>query len=263
MSALPDRQVLVAGAGAWAGGLVRRLRKAGVNDVLVLDAPVTAARFDHRSDLWWADTAEGCAVETRILIVGRPPSGVVLDGAFLGVAAHGSPNLFLITAGNQMPYIAGCVDLLARGSATRIEVRAAVQHASLHRDHRSVARALRTVRPKHFDLTSTRDRESEEGYRGSAVLASGDHRIPVTVALAGHSEPIDGRYHWYGRITADDDVTALRRPGREPVTLTLPEGKPVPAKLAEVDPWGSVRVTGVGPPPYRVESLEEIDATTP
>jgi len=99
-----------------------------------------------------------------------------------------------------------------------------------------------------------------EEYRGPAVLSHGDERLEVTVALAGHMEPIDGKYHWYGRITADDTLAALAR-SRTPVDLTLPDGEPVPAKLGEVDNWGNVRVTGVGMPPYPLETLDEIEAS--
>lgn len=260
VSVSQDCQVLVAGAGECTREMVKRLRKSGIDGVLVVGAPAAHAEFDQRSDRWLVRTAEGRAVSTRILIAGRPPSRARLDEAFLGLAAYGLPNFFCLTAKKQAGYIAGCLDLMARDAATRIEVRAAVQRAWLRRDHRSRARALRAARPEHFDLTAARDRRPAEEYRGPALLASAADQIPVTVSLAGHREPIDGRYHWYGRVAANDAVIALRRPGNALVTLTLPDGQPTPAKLAEVDPWGNVRVTGVGVPPYRVEPLEEIDA---
>lgn len=98
-----------------------------------------------------------------------------------------------------------------------------------------------------------------EEYRGPAVLTRDDQHVDAVVVLAGHMEPIDGRYHWYGRVTADAAVTELAR-GRAPVTIALPGGEPVAAKLGEVDPWGNVRITGSGTPPYPLETLDEIEA---
>ncbi len=100
-----------------------------------------------------------------------------------------------------------------------------------------------------------------EDYRGPATLACGDTRIPVTVVLAGHREPLDGKYHWYGRVNADARVRSLKESGRSDVTVTLPDGDPTPARLAEVDPWGHVRVTGVGTPPFPLETLEDIESS--
>ncbi len=39
-----------------------------------------------------------------------------------------------------------------------------------------------------------------DGYEGTAVLEVGGARFDVQVRLRGHFQPIDGRYHWYGRI---------------------------------------------------------------
>ncbi|MPY77077.1 MAG: DUF4873 domain-containing protein [Actinophytocola sp.] len=98
-----------------------------------------------------------------------------------------------------------------------------------------------------------------EDYSGPAVLACGDTEIAVTVVLAGHWEPLDGAFHWYGRVNADARVRSLKESGRSEVTVTLPDGAPTPARLAEVDPWGHARVTGVGVPPFPLETLEDIE----
>jgi len=44
-------------------------------------------------------------------------------------------------------------------------------------------------------------------------------------------------------------VAQLVRSGRREVRLTIGDGSSA-ARLAEVDPWGGVRVTGVGEPPW-------------
>jgi hypothetical protein len=71
--------------------------------------------------------------------------------------------------------------------------------------------------------------------------------IPVTVALRGHCDPIDGRYHWYGRVAG----AGLPDPGRGEVRLVLPDGSRATGRLPERDPWGNLRIVGIGAPPFR------------
>ncbi|PWR08206.1 DUF4873 domain-containing protein [Micromonospora acroterricola] len=82
-------------------------------------------------------------------------------------------------------------------------------------------------------------------YHGPAEVAG----TSVRVHLAGRWEPVDGRYHWGGRIEPDARVAGLVRSGRRDVELRI-AGRARPARLAEVDPWGGVGVTGVGAPPW-------------
>ncbi len=54
--------------------------------------------------------------------------------------------------------------------------------------------------------------EPEEQYDGPATVAG----TPVEVRLRGHFEPIDGRFHWWGRIgsrRADRRRADLRQHG--------------------------------------------------
>lgn len=92
-------------------------------------------------------------------------------------------------------------------------------------------------------------------YHGPAQVAG----TAVRVHLTGRWEPVDGRYHWGGRIEPAEQVAGLLRSGRRDVELRI-AGRVSPARLAEVDPWGGIRVTGVGPPPW--PSDEEPDPTT-
>lgn len=84
---------------------------------------------------------------------------------------------------------------------------------------------------------------------GAAEVIAGSAVHAVSVRLSAHFEPIDGAVHWGGRIAPHAAVAALLRAGRRGVQLRLPGGAAVPARLSELDPWGGVRVTGVGPPP--------------
>ena len=70
----------------------------------------------------------------------------------------------------------------------------------------------------------------------------------VAVRLRGHLEPIDGRFHWWGRVAANQDIDDDHRPGAE-VTLTTPHGEAA-CRLTDVDPWGRFRVSGTGRPPF-------------
>jgi hypothetical protein len=73
----------------------------------------------------------------------------------------------------------------------------------------------------------------------------------VQVRLTGRFEPVDGRFHWGGRIAAHDGVAQLVRTGHREATLTVSGGGAgSEARLGEVDPWGGVRVFAVGRPPW-------------
>lgn len=91
--------------------------------------------------------------------------------------------------------------------------------------------------------------EPGEEYVGSAELAADDlETIGVEVHLRGHVDPNDGRFHWYGRIAPNAVLAATHRPGTT-LALRTPHGIAA-GKIADVDPWGRFRVTGLGTPPF-------------
>jgi hypothetical protein len=92
------------------------------------------------------------------------------------------------------------------------------------------------------------DNVEHEGYDGTATLVTDDGEVPVEVTLRGLFQPIDGRYHWHGRIARDDGVEPLGRAGAT-VVLRTPDGAAA-GRLSDVDPWGRYRIAGVGRPPY-------------
>jgi hypothetical protein len=89
-----------------------------------------------------------------------------------------------------------------------------------------------------------------EGYDGPARLVTDGQGVDVEVRLRGQFQPLDGRYHWYGRVTAGDDVDALVAT-RADLLLRTPHGD-AEVRLADRDPWGRYRVTGTGRPPFPV-----------
>jgi hypothetical protein len=82
-------------------------------------------------------------------------------------------------------------------------------------------------------------------YSGSLVTPDGE--LPIEVDLSMRFEPVDGKVHWGGRIAPDPAVAALVRSGLRACQVRIDEA--VPVRLGEPDPWGGVRVTGVGSPP--------------
>lgn len=86
------------------------------------------------------------------------------------------------------------------------------------------------------------EHQPQESYAGPAQIGE----VSVTVDLKGYFEAIDGRFHWYGRVAAND---ALSQSSGDSVTLATPHGT-AEAKLSDLDPWGRFRITGTGEPPF-------------
>jgi hypothetical protein len=95
------------------------------------------------------------------------------------------------------------------------------------------------------------DEHRDEGYDGPAVLQADDASVDVEVSLRGGFQPIDGRYHWQGRVHRHDRVDDVFGSGAT-VLLRTPEGE-AEGRLSDVDPWGRFRVTGTGRPPFAIE----------
>ena len=90
-----------------------------------------------------------------------------------------------------------------------------------------------------------------DSFRGVATVRLGDRPFSLTLRLSGRFEPVDGRYRWAGRAEPDDEFLAAFRSGIRDATVLISEGTAVPARLGEPDPWGGLRVSGVGTPPWR------------
>lgn len=84
-------------------------------------------------------------------------------------------------------------------------------------------------------------------YAGPAVLITDEVGVQVAVRLRGHFDPIDGRFHWYGRLDADPAVAALGNGAK--VILRTDHGE-APGRLCDLDPWGRFRIEGTGPAPF-------------
>lgn len=96
----------------------------------------------------------------------------------------------------------------------------------------------------------------DPGYCGALTIRIADSEFQTHGTLRGRFDPIDGRYHWYGRLAADERLSlrAERRPAE--VTVVTPQGASA-GTMGDPDFWGRLRVAGVGRPPFAVPTLEE------
>ena len=93
------------------------------------------------------------------------------------------------------------------------------------------------------------EQDHDDGYQGPATLETGGTRLDVQVRLRGHFEPIDGRYHWYGRVLAHPELDELAGGRKQAAVLRTDQGEAA-GELSDPDPWRRYRITGVSTPPF-------------
>lgn len=86
--------------------------------------------------------------------------------------------------------------------------------------------------------------EPGERFSGPAEIGAGADAIEVMVDLRGGFQPIDGHFHWYGRVGGHDRLRSGDR-----VAIRTAHGAAA-GRLSDVDPWGRLRIAGTGPPPF-------------
>jgi hypothetical protein len=97
---------------------------------------------------------------------------------------------------------------------------------------------------------SSDDHETGEQYRGPATIRIGDAELAVEIRVSAHFEPLEGRFRWAGRTRPDDSLRERVSGGLRDATLSIPGAGETPVRLSEPDPWGGVRLTGTGAPPW-------------
>ena len=149
----------------------RRLTKAGITDFAVLEScDPDGAVFDEATHTWTLPTCRA-----RIVISDQIRCGRDDLVPYLGVAAHGVPNYFMVTGADavlaprmrgtvadaRLDYIAECLKLMRRTGSTRIEVRYSTQRMFHDRSRDKPDRAdaafwrrMRKLAPSAFDLSS-------------------------------------------------------------------------------------------------------------
>lgn len=89
--------------------------------------------------------------------------------------------------------------------------------------------------------------EPGEAYEGPAAVVADDVAHQVEVHLRGFFQPLDGHFHWYGRIAETPDLATVRSGAT--VTLQTPYGEAT-GRVSDVDPWHRLRISGTGRPPF-------------
>jgi Domain of unknown function (DUF4873) len=95
--------------------------------------------------------------------------------------------------------------------------------------------------------------DDEEGYAGPATLRVNDTDLTVDVELRGHFQPIDGYYHWYGRVAENQALNDLVNGKKTATRITTPQGEAA-GELSDPDPWNRYRITGTSRPPFDLTS---------
>ncbi len=98
----------------------------------------------------------------------------------------------------------------------------------------------------------------EDDYNGPALIFTAEREITVDVVLRGNFQPIDGRFHWYGRTRPSSELDELTSGKKVQVVLRTERGEAA-AHLSEPDPWGRYRITGTGTPPFDVPDEHDLD----
>ena len=233
---------------AFAGSAIEAVTSSGIR---------TADGVEHRVDAIVYGTGYSIPAEVSDeMLVGA--AGLTIRDAwhdgmepFCGVAVHGFPNYFFVTGPDtdaQARYIVECLELMRRTGSRRIEVRGSSQR--VFNERAQLEPASPPAPASAFDLSSSAP-EGDDTYDGAATLEIAGARHPVRVRLAGHLDPIDGRYHWQGTVFCsplrplpDDTLKQART-----ATLTVGDCS-APARIVEQTPWGTHSVAGVGAPPY-------------
>ena len=102
----------------------------------------------------------------------------------------------------------------------------------------------------------------EDGYTGPATLVVDGAELAAEVDLRGYFQPIDGYYHWYGRVAANPALADAAGGRKKPCEVRIGEYASA-GELSDPDPWGRYRLTGTSTPPFAVpKTLAEVESAT-
>lgn len=91
---------------------------------------------------------------------------------------------------------------------------------------------------------------NDEEYRGPATLRIDDAEVPVRIRMSAHFEPLEGRFRWAGRTTPDETLRERVGGGLREALIVIPGARQTKVRLSEPDPWGGIRLSGAGTPPW-------------
>jgi hypothetical protein len=233
------------------------LQSNGIDDVVVLNG-VTDRSFDRTAHTWTLHTADGTEHRAQIVVDEQPTEHT--PAPYLGIAVHGMPNHFLLNGpdhAGKSRYIIECLRTMDSRGSTRIEVRHSTQQ--VYNDKSGSGREVipwrRLARkiPSAFHMSSCPTLD-DEVFDGPVRVRIGDDEFDARARLAGHLDPIDGRYHWQGTLFGELAEELVSR------TVTVGIGdRHADGRITERTPSG-YSVTGVGAPPF---PLDDVEVTLP
>ncbi|MDO3638692.1 DUF4873 domain-containing protein [Mycolicibacterium arseniciresistens] len=233
------------------------LQHSGLTDVVVLNG-VTDRSFDRTAHTWTLRTGDGTEHRAQIVVDERPAEHTPVP--YLGIAVHGMPNHFLLSGpdhAGKSRYIIECLRTMDSRGSTRIEVRHSTQQ--VYNDKSGSGREVipwrRLARkiPSAFHMSSSPTLD-DEVFDGPVVVHIGDDAFERRARLAGHLDPIDGRYHWQGTLFGELPEDVVSRT----VTVGIDDRR-ADGRITERTPSG-YSVTGVGAPPF---PLDDVEVTLP
>lgn len=174
-----------------------------------------------------------------------------------GVAAAQAPSTFFVGP-DTVDYVVAALTEAQLAGAHGVVVRRTVQDRpdqpviglrSRLRKRIVAARERRAgFDPNDYDWLTPESVETEV-FDGEVEVTVGEETFTARLRARGHVDAGDGRFHWAG-ILHGARAAELKGDGKSRASVALGDGPPVPAKLAEQTPWGTVRMTGVGAPPW-------------
>ncbi|MGL6233720.1 MAG: DUF4873 domain-containing protein [Segniliparus sp.] len=245
----------------------------------VLHLPVVGRGGKSLADEWHANGPEQ--------FLGLGMHGFPNLFTLVGLNTTGGNQSVIFAIEAQMHYIGQAIQwILGRGSsATRVELRESVQR-DYNRDVQQKLKSsvwliggckswyldsqgrnaiawpgfsvglwwkTRNAKKTDWELSSAESRGFDGGYTGGAEIVLAGERVPVSVELRGHRDPVGGKDHWYGQVEKNARVAELRAAGGAEVELQLPGREPVAVRLAEADAHGNIRIVGAGAAPFGSE----------
>jgi hypothetical protein len=238
----------------------------GVTGTVVNPADVAELTFHPDTDSWSiagpaggqdhallvVDAADAAALRLSIPQLDPrvgPPTGLT-GPAYLGMLFDGVPNLVVVDPDSAaaLRTLGSWVDWMRVEGATRLTSRPPV---TADWQRKSAGRFPHRADRDAVDLSDAFLRE-DGVVAGIAVFTIGDTDRTAPVRLSGHLEPLDGHYHWYGVVDDVEVGAELKAAKKGTLVVSMAGAAPVPATAGDRTGWGTVRISGVGEPPYPI-----------
>ncbi|EGD56912.1 DUF4873 domain-containing protein [Gordonia neofelifaecis] len=175
----------------------------------------------------------------------------------LGVASAQTPDTFFCSDGS-VDYVVAALTEAHLAGVHGVRVRRPVQDRreqpvlGMKSERRRLISRIRR-RAARFD-PSDYDWISDETidvdvFDDEVVVTVAGEDLTARLRGRGRVDGYDGRFHWAGTLYSER-AADLKRTGQSTASIESVRGEAIPARLAEITAWGTVRITGVGTPPW-------------